>query len=141
MAYLINRNPAARFECLYSIVKYINAAFRTQVFSLSDVKYNKNNDNVHNYCSLLVNSGLGIFYCPYLQNPLSEAGCNMTNGVNSDSTKSKEASNTINALHALGFVSRKRRDITLTDLGKQFAAAQYDTDEMRVIIQKWNPFI
>lgn len=137
MAYLINRNPAARFECLYSLCKLINANYGTDhTFSLGDVKYNESRDNVHNYCTLLKDSEFGIRFCPYLQNPLSEAGCNMTNGVDCDSTKSKEVSNTINALHALGFVTRNNRNVKLTALGKQFAETVYGTEDMQNIISK-----
>lgn len=136
MAYLLNRNPAARFECLHSLVKLIHSSFGYNAFSLNDVKYNPDSDNVHNYCPLLVDSGLGINYCPYLQNPLSEAGCNMTNGVECDSTKSKEVSNTINALHALGFVSRQNREVRLTPFGKRFATTTFGSKEMQEIIQE-----
>lgn len=137
MAYLINRNPAARFECLYSLCKLINANYGTaNTFSLGDVKYDEDTDNVHYYCTLLKDSEFGIRFCPYLQNPLSEAGCNMTNGVNCDSTKSKEVSNTINALHALGFVTRNGRNVKLTAFGKQFAETEYGTEDMQNIISK-----
>lgn len=135
MAFLINRNPAARFECLHSLVKLISARFgKVLSFSLNDVKYNPDEMNVHEYCSLLTESDFGFDYCPYLQNPLSEAGCNMTNGINCDSTKSKEVGNTVNALHALGFVYRDARDIILTDSGVAFAQTNYGTDEMQNII-------
>lgn len=135
MAYLINRNPAARFDCLHSLVKFINAYYGpNHDFTLNDVKYNADEDNVHNYCRLLRNSDFGVEYCPYLQNPLSDAGCNMTNGITCDSTKSKEVSNTINALHALGFVRRSNRSVKITDLGIRFANATFGTAEMQQII-------
>lgn len=136
MAYLVNRNPAARFRCLHSLVKFIYANYNTDFsFSLSDCKYNSHSDNVHNYCQLLVDSDFGIKYCPYLQNPLSDAGCNMTNGVDCDSTKSKEVSNTINALHALGFVKRTDRSVKLTNRGVEFANADFGTERMQQIIR------
>lgn len=135
MAYLINRNPAARFDCLYSLVNLINAKYGcSKSFSLNDVKYNPDVDNVHNYCKLLQVSDFGVNYCPYLQNPLSDAGCNMTNGIKLDSTKSKEVSNTVNALHALGFVKRSDRSVKLTQSGLAFAEESYGTQKMQDII-------
>lgn len=135
MAYLINRNPAARFDCLHSLVKFIYHFYGVnQDFYLKGVKYNPNLDNIHKYCTLLKISEFGDPYCPYLQNQLSEAGCNMTNGINCDSTKSKEVSNTVNALHALGFVKRTDRAIRLTNFGVEFANAKFGTKEMQDII-------
>ena len=137
MAYLINRNPAARFECLHALVMLINHNYGTRhSFSLNSVKYNSEEDNVHNYCTLLRPSDLEISYCPYLQNPLSAAGCNMTNGIDCDTTKSKEVSNTINALHALGFVTRNNRAVVLTQAGKAFAECSLGTNVAQQIISE-----
>ena len=137
MAYLINRNPAARFECLHALVKLIYSNYGTKhSFSLNDVKYNSEEDNVHNYCTLLKQSDFDITYCPYLQNPLSAAGCNMTNGIDCDTTKSKEVSNTINALHALGFVTRNNRSVILTQAGKAFAECSLGTKEAQQLISE-----
>ena len=75
-------------------------------------------------------------YCRFKDNPLDEAGCSITNGVNSDTTKSKEVSNTINAMHALGFVERKGRSMSLTPAGVDFATTPYDSVEMTAIIKR-----
>lgn len=138
MAYLLNRNPAARFECLHALSKLIFDKFGTNnTFSMKDVKYDRSDDvNIHSYCTLLVNSILGTRHCPYKQNPLDEAGCSLTNGVIEDTTKSKEVSNTINALHALDFVERDNSSITLTSSGVLFSKATFGTKEMQEIIKK-----
>jgi len=135
MAYLINRNPAARFECLHALVKFINSKFGTdEFFSLIDIKYEKNEPNIHNYCSLLKKDIIIGKYCPYKQSHPNDSGCSLTNGKKEDTTKSKEVSNTVNALHALGFVSRENDKVKLTNFGLKFAQTKYDTLEMKKII-------
>jgi hypothetical protein len=137
MAYLLNRNSSARFECLLALVKFIYVKFgSSNFFKIKDVKFNREEQNIHDFCSLLVDSPIGTKYCIYKQNPLDEAGCALTNGINEDTTKSKEVSNTINALHALGFVTRNGRNIKITSLGIEFAKAKYGTSEMQEIIRK-----
>ncbi len=137
MAFLINRVPASRFECLHSLVKMLYHNFgTTRTFSISDVKYEPDEYNVKSCCSLLVRFGDQLSYCPYLDNPLDPKGCNLTNGraSDADSTKSKEVSNTVNALHALGFIKRSGRVLQVTALGESFAKAEYGTAEMQGII-------
>jgi hypothetical protein len=137
MAYLINRNPAARFECLYALVKFIYSKFGVyNSFKMKDVKFNRDGKNIHDFCTLLLDSPIGTKYCAYKQNPLDEAGCALTNGTDEDTTKSKEVSNTINALHALGFVTREKNNIKITSLGIRFAKTKYGTPEMQSIIKK-----
>ena len=75
-------------------------------------------------------------YCRFKENPLDDAGCAITNGVLSDSTKSKEVSNTINAMHALGFVERVGRKVRITSFGYKFSTTKYDSEEMHHIIKK-----
>ena len=146
MAYLINRNPAARIECLHALVKFILSKHGlSNKFSLGSVKFNREEKNIHEFCSMLVTNSLGIVYCPFKNNPLSEAGCYLTNGVYADSTKSKEVSNSINALHALGFVTRIKDDVHLTDFGVQFASTNYCSEKMQDIISnavlKYGPVV
>lgn len=136
MAYLINRTAAARIECLHALAKLILSKFGKSVFALKDVKFNRDEENIHNFCSLLKNSDLMGKYCRFKDNPLDEAGCAITNGVNSDTTKSKEVSNTINAMHALGFVERNGRSIRLTSEGEDFAKTDYQSQEMGDIIKR-----
>ena len=137
MAYLLNRNPAARIECLHALVEFIYNKFGENTdFTLTSVKFNRDERNIHEFCSRLIDSSLGTKYCPYKQNPLDEAGCSLTNGVDEDSTKSKEVSNTINALHALGFVNRNDRKIRITPFGIRFAKAKYGSEEMQEIIKE-----
>ena len=138
MSYLINRSPTARLKCLHNIMKLAIGKYTlTDTFNLSDLKYNADEINIHQFCDLLVkDSSLNIKYCPYLENPLSEAGCNLTNGILLDSTKQKEISNTVNSLDALGLLKRTERSIKITDLGLKFAQTKYESAEMHDIIKK-----
>ncbi|APG64639.1 hypothetical protein LPB136_04330 [Tenacibaculum todarodis] len=103
---------------------------------MKDIKYDSSEDNILNHCSLLKsNSLLNIKYCPYKDNPLNTSGCSLTNGVNDDTTKSKEISNTVNALDALGFLLRRKRNIQITHQGLLFAKTEYNSIEMLKIIR------
>ena len=118
MAYLINRNPPARAHCLYALCKLACEKFPNldASFRMTDLKYDHNSTNIHQFCSILkTDEDLGISFCRYKENPLSLSGCGLTNGVKEDSTKSK-VSNTVNALHALGFFYRSGNTIQITEL-------------------------
>lgn len=136
MAYLINRTAAARIECLHALVRLIYSKYGRNSFSLNDVKFDRDAENIHSFCRLLRASSIVGPYCRFKDNPLDDAGCAITNGVASDTTKSKEVSNTVNALHALGFVERIGRSNRLTDEGVVFAQTPYDSPEMTGIIQR-----
>lgn len=138
MAFLINRTAAARIECLHALAQLIVAKFGTygKEFNLKDVKFDRDSENIHSYCSLLQEDDIAGHYCRFKENPLDDAGCSITNGVLSDSTKSKEVSNTINAMHALGFVERIGRKIRITSFGTIFSRTKYDSEEMYHIIKK-----
>ena len=147
MAFLINRTAAARIECLHALAQLIVAKFGpySKPFNLKDVKFDRNSENVHSFCSLLNKDDIAGYYCRFKENPLDDAGCSITNGVLSDSTKSKEVSNTINAMHALGFVERVGRKIRITSFGYKFSKTKYDTEEMHHIIksavQNYGPIV
>jgi hypothetical protein len=137
MAYLINRNPASRIICLNALTRFIYSKFGTDnEFSLTDVKFKRDEKNIHDFCTLLITNQLGMKYCPYKQNPLDEAGCSLTNGVIEDTTKSKEVGNSINALHALGFVNRGSRTAKMTKSGILFAQTRYGTVKMQEVIKE-----
>lgn len=138
MAFLINRTAAARIECLHALAQLIVEKFGTygKPFNLKDVKFDRNAVNIHRYCTLLKEDDLVGKYCRFKENPLDDAGCSITNGVLSDTTKSKEVSNTINAMHALGFVERVGRKVRITSFGVRFAKAEYGTADMQAIIKK-----
>ena len=138
MAFLINRTAAARIECLHALAQLIVEKFGTygKPFNLKDVKFDRNTINIHQYCTLLKEDELVGKYCRFKENPLDDAGCSITNGVLSDTTKSKEVSNTINAMHALGFVERVGRKVRITSFGVRFAKAKYGTADMQAIIKK-----
>lgn len=138
MAFLINRTAAARIECLHALAQLIVVKFGSygRPFNLKDVKFDRNSENIHSYCTLLKEDDIAGHYCRFKENPLDNAGCSITNGVLSDSTKSKEVSNTINAMHALGFVERVSRKIRITSQGYKFSITKYDTEEMHQIIKR-----
>lgn len=138
MAFLINRTAAARIECLHALAQLIVAKFGSygRSFNLKDVKFDRESENIHSYCTLLKEDDIAGHYCRFKENPLDDAGCSITNGVLSDSTKSKEVSNTINAMHALGFVERVGRKIRITSSGYKFSKTKYDTEEMHQIIKR-----
>ena len=138
MAFLINRTAAARIECLHALDQLIVEKFGTygKPFSLKDVKFDRNAINIHQYCTLLKEDELVGKYCRFKENPLDDAGCSITNGVLSDTTKSKEVSSTINAMHALGFVERVGRKVQITSFGVRFAKVEYGTADMQAIIKK-----
>lgn len=138
MAYLINRNAPARLTCLHNLCNFIADKYEVgQEFSMKDIKYNPSCINIFDHCNLLITVPNTIIkYCPYKENPLNKSGCSLTNAIESDSTKSKEVSNTVNALHALGFLFRDKRKIYLTEEGKRFADTSYETMEMLSLIRK-----
>lgn len=138
MAFLINRTAAARIECLHALAQLIVAKFGSyrRPFSLKDVKFDRDSENIHSYCTLLKEDDIAGHYCRFKENPLDDAGCSITNGVLSDSTKSKEVSNTINAMHALGFVERIGRKVRITSFGYKFSITKYDSEEMHQIIKR-----
>lgn len=138
MAFLINRTAAARIECLHALAQLIVAKFGTYAtqFKLKDVKFDRESVNIHSFCTLLRQDDIVGSFCRFKENPLDDAGCSITNGILSDSTKSKEVSNTINAMHALGFVERDGRKVMITSFGVRFAKAKYGTEEMQEIISK-----
>ncbi len=137
MAFLINRTAAARIECLHALAKLILNKFGAySSFYLNDVKFVRNDINIFEYCTLLKNDDMIGCYCRFKENPLDDAGCAITNGKFTDTTKSKEVSNTINAMHALGFVKREGRKVRLTSTGTKFAKTDYNSEEMTYIIKK-----
>ncbi len=122
------------------------AKFGDRNFTLNDIKFVREEENIHKYCPLLRAASLiGSPSCRFKSNPLDEAGCALTNGLNVDFTKSKEVSNTINALHALGFVERDNKTSHLTHKGIIFADTEYNSAEMSRIIHdaviKYGPVV
>ena len=130
MSYLINRTPPARLRCLYYLLKLAYSKFGTNEFTMGDLLFDSGNKNIHHYCKLLKNDkNLNIRYCPFLQNPLSLAGCYLTRGVLEDSTKKKEISNSMNSLDALGLIDRTERKFRVTEFGIKFANSEFKSNE------------
>lgn len=137
MAFLINRTPPARLSCLQYLLQLIDAKFGRRTFFMSDIMFDRNSINIHNLCKLLTeDKAFNIKYCPFLKNPLSEAGCYLTRAINNDTTKRKEISNTVNALGALGFLRRRGRELQITDLGLEFTRIDFKTQRWLQIIRK-----
>lgn len=126
MALLLNRKQGSRMECLYYILQSCYARFGSNSFRLKDIKYDEDDpDNVHTYCKLLTES-MGIRYCPFLLNPLSNTKCYATNSISDDSTKSKYASEAAGSFEALGFFKRlDSRSFQITQEGIAFASADF----------------
>ncbi len=137
MAFLINRTPPARLRCLQYLLQLIDKKFGKHSFFMGSVMFDRSSMNIHNFCKLLIeDKSLNIKYCPFLKNPLSKAGCYLTQAIDSDTTKKKEISNAVNALDALGFIRREGRELQITDLGLEFARADFKTQQWLQIIRK-----
>jgi hypothetical protein len=136
---LVNRNAASRIECLHALVKHIDADPRlTNGFqSTSDVKVQAAGHQITQVCSLLiVDKALGRSYCPYKENPLSKEVCQLTNSADKDSTKSKESSNSVNSLEALGFLTRSSAALMeLTDSGRRLSSAMVGSKEFTQLVR------
>jgi hypothetical protein len=136
MAELVNRPAVGRIECLdYLILNLAERFGESHTFTLNDAKFSESRPNVHAHCKLLKREeNLDIHYCPYFTNPLSKAGCALTNSLVEDTQKQKAVSNTINALHGLGLIERGSSTSTLTSLGKSFANLDFQSPEMSSVI-------
>lgn len=144
MAFLINRKAPSRIECLHSLVKFLYTNFKYNKFTLEDCMFSREEDNIHNYCSLIEDTDFG-FKCPFKESPLSDAGCYITNGKYEDTTKKKEVSNTVNALHGMGLLKRDNHDVVVTDQGAKFAELglfeQRTSELVRNAILSYGPVI
>jgi len=136
MAELVNRPSVGRIECLDYLLLNLDQRFGdSQSFTLNDAKFSEDRPNVHAHCKLLkTEENLGIHYCPYFTNALSQAGCALTNSLVEDSQKQKAVSNTINALHALGLIERGASTSKITDLGKSFSGLDFQSREIAPLI-------
>lgn len=137
MAFLVNRTPAARLQCLHYLTKLALGKFGSEQFRLGGILYDEKSLNIHKFCELLIDDrSFGIKYCPYLSNPLSKSGCYLTKSVDEDTTKKKEVSNSANSLDALGFLKREGQSFQVTDLGRRFANSQPNSEEFLQIIRE-----
>ena len=147
MAYLINRNPSGRIICLHALLKYLNNKFGSDPFTLNDLKYDDESKyNIHQTCKLLKKFPSILHpVCPFLENPLSQAKCYLTQSIKEDKQKSKSVSDAFNALEGLGFVERTDKGGALTKNGVNFASHDYDDDEVLPILRKallsYGPFV
>lgn len=146
MAYLINRNPSARLICLHALTSYLAKRFSNGKFRLNDLKYDATSTtNVHQTCRLLVKlPAVNFPVCPYLDNPLSQAKCYLTQSIQEDKQKSKSASDAFNALEGLGLINRDGNLGCLTNDGLQFARNDYFSSNtstlIRQAVMKYGPF-
>ena len=82
MTYLINRTPPARLRCLHYLIQFACDKFGLNEFFMGDLLFDPKQKNIHDYCKLLIiDKNLNQKYCPFLQNPLSQAGCSLTKGI------------------------------------------------------------
>lgn len=146
MAYLINRNPSGRLICLHALCGYIYNRFHTSRFSLNDLKFDATcPHNIHHTCTLLQTlQAVNYPVCPYLDNPLSQAKCYLTQSMQEDKQKSKSASDAFHALEGLGFICHNNNQGYLTNDGVKFAKNDYshpDTyNNIRNAVKRYGPF-
>lgn len=148
MAVLINRNPSGRLLCIHALTKTILKKFGTSnAFTINDLKYDENlSDNITDFCDLLIKpTSVNHYVCPYLDNPLSKAKCYLTQSIQLDTQKSKSASDVMNAMDGLGFVSRTSKNAKLTSDGEKFSQEKFDSKSWLSIAQdavlKYGPFV
>jgi len=147
MSYLINRNPSGRIICLHSLLIYLYAKFKAEPFTLSDLKYDSQSKfNVHQNCPLLVKlPSIGFKVCPYLENPLSNAKCYLTQSIQEDKQKSKSVSDAFNALEGMGFIRRVDKGGVITKTGIEFISEKFESPNtlkrLRAGLLSYGPFI
>lgn len=148
MARLINRNPSGRLICLHALVQTLNKKFcGTKSFTINDLKYDATNSiNITDYCTILIKpTSSGKEVCPYLDNPISNAKCYLTQSIQHDTQKSKSASDALNALDGLGFVKRNGNNSVLTNTGIKFAESEFTTQKWlqiaRNAVLSYGPFV
>ncbi len=133
MALLLNRKYGSRLECLYYILQATFKNYHKNSFTMSDMKFDKDKNNITETCQLLCTK-LNRKYCPYLENALNQSFCYATQSVYSDSTKNKAISDVARSLEALGFIKPVEKSLfTITDLGIQWLKAPFNTEEWLII--------
>lgn len=146
MAYLINRNPSGRLICLHALCSYLANRFSNSKFRLNDLKYDaKCPYNIHQTCKLLIKlPAVNFPVCPYLDNPLSQAKCYLTQSIQEDKQKSKSASDAFNALEGLGLINRDGKLGFLTSNGLEFVKNDYFNPNtfnlIRRAVMRYGPF-
>jgi len=147
MSYLINRNPSGRIICLHSLISYLYAKFKTEPFTLNDLKYdNQSKYNIHQKCPLLIKlPSIAFKICPYLENPLSNAKCYLTQSIQEDKQKSKSVSDTFNALEGMGFIKRVDKGGMITQAGIEFVSEKFESEKTLLRIKEgllsYGPFV
>ena len=147
MAYLINRNPSGRLICLHALSSYLVNRFSTEKFRLNDLKYDATCfHNIHQTCKLLVKlPAVNFLVCPYLDNPLSQAKCYLTQSIQEDKQKSKSASDAFNALEGLGLINRDGSLGYISNDGLEFTQHDYFHPStfklIRRAVLRYGPFL
>lgn len=67
--------------------------------------------------------------CPFLQNPLSDAKCYLTQSILLDTQKQKSVGDAVNGLEALGLVDRINGNFRVNEMGAQMARIDYNSKE------------
>lgn len=124
---------------MHALVRHIDADSRlTSGFrSTSDVKVQASGHLITHVCSqLIVDNALGRTYCPFKTNPLDKGICYLTNSSESDTTKSKESSNSVNSLEALGFLEKSSDGMfVLSSTGRQFSSVSVGSREFTQLVR------
>lgn len=137
MAAIVNRTPTGRLISLHAELKYLKARYGSDWFELKGLKF----DLTSKYNPLMFfplakkHPSIGV-YDPYLDNPLSPAKFHLTQSIQYDTQKSKSASECLNALEALDWVSRKNNLSKLSNIGLTLADIPYESEQFIKIARK-----
>lgn len=124
---LLNRVPTGRLICLHALLQHLVDKYGDREFTLRDAQYDPDsNKTIHDSCKLLIEIGaLRTKVCPFLQNPLSEAKCYLTQSLVLDTQKQKSIGDAVNGLEALGLIDRINRGFKGNALGLEMATLDY----------------
>jgi len=147
VSFLINRNPSGRIICLHALLGSLYIKYGKDPFTLNGLKFDSQSKyNIHQRCTLLTKlPSISFKVCPYLQNPLSDAKCYLTQSVQEDKQKSKSASDAFNALEGMGFIRRSNKKGIITDRGISFISETYNSiatlEKIKEGLLSYGPFV
>jgi len=135
---LLNRVPTGRLICLHALVQHLVDRYGRNGFSLRGAQYDaSSNKTIHDTCTLLVEKGASrTKVCPFLQNPLSDAKCYLTQSLALDTQKQKSVGDAVNGLEALGLVDRINGEFRVNEEGSRIASLNYYTTEWLASVRK-----
>ena len=135
---LLNRVPTGRLICLHALLQHLSIRYSNNNFTLRGAQYDPESDKtIHDTCTLLVEKGASrTKVCPFLENPLSEAKCYLTQSILLDTQKQKSVGDAVNGLEALGLVDRIDGGFRINSLGSDMARVDYYSKEWLQCMRK-----